>query len=161
MGQFTQLTEYKNNIGLKLITNENLVKALINTNTDFLNQSLPDGFKPTDLLHNRIYPYIFIPGVESDPKNFITMSFGKYDYVNNVFKSGILSFYIICHFSLLKTDYGLRYDYIFDQIDSMFNKESDVGVFDLTIDSGGDLPIISDNYFGSKISYKFYDFQKS
>ena len=159
MGQFDQLTTYKNNIGIKLIENNNLVKALINNNSDFLNQSLPDGFKPTDLLHNRIYPYVFIPKVETEPKNFITMSFGKYNYVNNVFKSGILSFYIICHFSLLKTDYGVRYDYILSQIDSMFNKESDVGIFNLTIDSGGDLPVINEHYFGSMISYKFYDFQ--
>ena len=159
MGQFDQLTTYKNNIGIKLIENNNLVKALINNNSDFLNQSLPDGFKPIDLLYNRIYPYVFIPKVETEPKNFITMSFGKYNYVNNVFKSGALSFYIICHFSLLKTDYGVRYDYILSQIDSMFNKESNVGIFELTIVSGGDLPIINENYFGSMISYKFSDFQ--
>lgn len=158
MGQFAQLTEYKNNIGLKLITNGNLVKALVNTDNDFLNQSLPNNFNPLSLIKTQIYPYRFIPSITTKAKSFITMMFSNYHYVNNVFKSGNITFYIMCHTSLLDTDYGLRHDYMLDQIDTMFNQKNDVGSFNLLLDSGGDLPV-NENYYGATISYKFTDFQ--
>jgi hypothetical protein len=88
------------------------------------------------------------------------MMFGNYKYIDNVFKSGNVSFYIMCHNSLLDTDYGLRHDYILDQIDSMFNQQYDVGNFNLILDGGGDLPV-NENYYGATISYKFTDFQGS
>jgi len=158
LSSFIKLTEYKNNIIFKLIINENLIKALINHDSDFINQLLPDNFQPISLIYSQIFPYRFVPSIETEPKCFITMSFSNYKYINNIFKSGICSFYIICHKSLICTDIGLRYDYILDQIDTMFNNKKDVGSFNLILDNGGDL-FINDNYFGSMISYKFTDFQ--
>lgn len=158
MSHFIELNNYKKNIMFKLLTNENLVKALINNNSDFINQSLPEDFQPPSLIYSHIYPYRYIPNIETEPKNFITLSFGNYRYSNNVFKSGIVTFHISCHTSMLQTDYGLRYDYILNQIDELFNNKNDIGSFNLILESGGDL-IINDNYFGCLISYKFYDFQ--
>jgi hypothetical protein len=158
LAHFEELSQYKNNIAYKLITNANLVKALANTNKDFINQSLPIGFEETSLLYTQIFPYKFIPSINTEAKTFITMSFGNYNYINNEFKYGTVYFYIISHSSLIQTDYGLRYDYILNQIDLMFNKQYEIGAFNLELNNGGDLPV-NENYFGSVISYKFTDFQ--
>ena len=158
MSHFQELTEYKNNIMFKLITNENLLKALVNNNKDFINQSLPENFSPSNLIYSNIYPYRHVPSITTDPKTFITMSFTNFDYRNNEFKSGVLSFFIITHSTLASTDYGLRYDYILSQIDQMFNKQYGVGAFRLNLVNGGDLQV-NEEYFGSMISYKFVDFQ--
>lgn len=157
MGRFAQLTKYKNNVLQELITNTNLVKALVNTEENFLNIDLPNGFFPPSIIYSQIFPYQFIADIEDTPKTYITMSFGNYKYINNLFKSGILTFFIYTHKELMKSDYGQRTDYILDQVDSMFNKDSNVGVFSLELNGGGDFKA-NDNHFGSTISYKFTDF---
>lgn len=159
MGQFQKLTDYKNNIMYKLITNEKLVKALVINEEDFLDRDLPENFSPASIIYSQIYPYQYVSSIESEPKTFITMSFGNYRYVNNCFKSGVLNFYVFTHKSLIsKSNYGLRTDFIIDEVDSMFNKSDSVGVFKLELNSGGDIKL-DDEYFGSVISYKFTDFQ--
>jgi len=157
LGQFSSLTDYKNNIIYKLITNENLLKALVINSKDFLNYNLPNDFIPSSLIYSQIFPYQYTINIQDNPLNYITMSFGNYKYINNSFKSGLLNIYIFSHSSLIETEYGLRYDYMLDQIDSMFNKKKDVGDFSLELYSGGDFKI-NDDYFGCVISYKFIDF---
>lgn len=157
MGQFEKLSEYKNNILYKLITNENLVKALVCNDEDFLNYDL-SGFNPTTLIYNQIFPYQYTNNTEDTLKTFITMSFGNYKYINNSFKSGIFSIFIFSHKNLMKTDNGLRTDYILNEVDDMFNKKKDVGNFSLELYGGGDFKVNND-YFGSFITYKFTDFQ--
>jgi hypothetical protein len=158
LSNFSELTDYKNNIIFKLISNENLVKAIYNTDRSFLSQSLPENFDTTSLVYDSIFPYSYIPNITTSPKTFITMSFINFKYINNVFKSGILNFNILSHHSLMSTDYGLRTDYILKEIDLLFNKQHDVGAFNLELYSGGDF-IINENYYGMSINYKFYDFQ--
>jgi len=159
MGQFAKLSEYKYNVLLKLITNNDLVKALIFNEEDFLNHNL-GSFDSISLIYSQIFPYQYTMNIVDEMKTYITMSFGNYKYVNNVLKSGIFSLYIFTHKQLMKTDNGLRTDYILDQIDTMFNKKRGVGSFSLELYSGGDFKV-NDDYFGSVISYKFTDFQGS
>ena len=158
IGQFAKIVEYKNNIIFKLITNENLLKALVINEENYLEQNLPENFQPTSLIYSQIFPYQYTIDIEELPKTYITMSFGNYKYINNCFKNGILTFFIFSHKTLIsKSNYGLRTDYILDQVDSMFNKKKDVGDFSLELYGGGDIKV-NDDYFGSMISYRFIDF---
>lgn len=152
------LSVYKNNIALKIISNNNLVKALIINDSRFLDQSLPKNFEISSLLYSQIFPYAFVPDINTEPQTFITMSFDNFRYINNKFKSGIVTFYVFTYKSLIPTDFGLRYDYILHQIDQMFNKKYEVGAFNLVINGGGDFHA-NENYYGSTASYKFTDFQ--
>ncbi|NLK93349.1 MAG: hypothetical protein GX273_09550 [Bacteroidales bacterium] len=152
------ITNYKNNIAERILTNNNIVRALVNTDSDFLNQALPNNFEPYTLLYKQIFPFAFVPGINAEDKTFITMAFNDFRYVNNVFKEGTVSFYVFTHNNLIPTKYGLRYDYISYQLDKMFNKKYGIGAFSLDIEGGGDLQV-SENYFGVMLSYKFTDFQ--
>lgn len=159
MSNFSELSDYKSNIILNIISSPNLVKAIYNTDSDFINQSLPVDFDVTSLIYSQIYPYSYVPSTTTQATTFITMRFGDFKYINNVFKSGILTFYIMVHHSLMSTDYRLRTDYILNQIDLLFNKKSDVGFFNLELYSGGDF-VVNENYYGMSISYKFTDFNR-
>jgi len=153
------LTDYKNNIALKIISNNSLIKALMINEVDFLNHDIPDDFDPIDLLHEKVYPYRFIPEVLSSPESYITMSFGDFKYIDNEFKSGKITFFIFSHKSLLRTHWGLRYDFMSYQIDKMFNKKYGIGDFNLVMANGGGDLVISDNYYGSVMPYEFTEFQ--
>lgn len=161
MGQFDKIAKYKNNIMLKLTTDTNLIKALVINDEDFLRKELPSEFNPSSLIYNQIFPYQHM--IENDAeelKTYICVSFGDYRYINNVFKSGKLTFFIFTYKTLMQTDIGSRTDYILDQIDSMFNNKenSDIGSFTLELNNGGDFNA-NKNYLGSMVSYKFIDFQ--
>jgi len=161
LSHFSEITKYKNNIALKLITNEKIIKALINNTRDFLKPPLPKNFDPTSLIYTQIFPWKTIPSISSEVKSYITMSFGDYRYLNNVFKSGKIYFYIFMHRTLIPTDYGLRYDYILSEIDSMFNKSNDsnMGAFRFQLSNGGGDFQINNDYFGIVMPYTFVDFQ--
>ena len=157
MSGFAKLTDYKYNILLRLITNTDLVKALVFNEENFLNHDLGE-FNPISLIYSQIFPYQYTINIADEMKTYITMSFGNYKYINNVLKNGLFSLYIFTHKQLMKTDSGLRTDLILDYVDSMFNQKRGVGSFSLELYSGGDFRV-NDDYFGSVISYKFTDFQ--
>jgi len=160
MPHFEELGKYKYNILLKFIENENLIKALINDSEDFLNQSLPDDFDNTKLIYNYIFPYQKNFDSITEKKNFITISLGNYDYINNEFKSGRVYIYIFVHNTMLRTSYEcLRFEYIQNQIDIMLNKKYGIGAFNLELVTGGEFILPNSEYYGANLVYKFTDFQ--
>lgn len=151
-----KLPDYKNHIAMHLLTNEKIVKAVALNNSNFLDSPLPNNI--VTLLYNNIYPYKHTFNMIDEVKTFITMDFGKYEYVNNKFQSGLVTFYTFSHKSIIRTDYGLRYDFILKEINNLFNKQHGIGAFNLTLITGGDFQVNHD-YFGASITYKFTDFQ--
>ena len=111
MSRFSELGTNKFTILMKLIENEALVKCLINNQPNFLDNPLPENFDPSSCIYDSIYPYRYIPTVQTEPKTFITMSF-SYKPDGMTFKNGSIYFYIITHNSLLRTDYGVLLFYL-------------------------------------------------
>lgn len=141
-----------------MIENENIVKCLINNESNFLDIPLPQNFDVTSLIYSQIFPYRFIPTTQESAKSFITMRFG-YRSNGRTFKIGSIYFYIIVHNSLLRTDYGsLRYDMLLNYIDEAFNSCEDFG-FDKLEFSETDEFIVNESYSGIYISYKLQEFQ--
>ena len=94
MSRFAELGQNKLTILMKLIGNEDIVKCLVNNQSNFLDISLPMDFDVTSLIYNSIYPYRFIPQIQTEPKTFITMRFG-YKPNGMTYKNGSIYFYII------------------------------------------------------------------
>jgi len=158
MSRFAELGTNKFIILMKLIENEELVKCLINNQPNFLDSPLPEGFDPSSCIYDFIYPYRYIPTVQTEPKTFITMSF-SYKPDGMTFKNGSIYFYIITHNSLLRTDYGvLRYDFLVNKIDEVFNSSRNIGVGKLPFYEMGDIPI-NENYSGIYLAYKTTELQ--
>ena len=158
MSRFAELGQNKLNILMKLIGNEDIVKCLVNNQSNFLDISLPMDFDVTSLIYNSIYPYRFIPQIQTEPKTFITMRFG-YKPNGMTYKNGSIYFYIITHNSLIRTDYGmLRYDFLANKIDELMNSSRDIGLGKLPFYDMDDF-IVNENYIGIYLAYKSTEFQ--
>jgi len=158
MSRFAELGQNKLTILMKLIGNEDIVKCLVNNQFNFLDISLPMDFDVTSLIYNSIYPYRFIPQIQTEPKTFITMRFG-YKPNGMTYKNGSIYFYIITHNSLIRTDYGmLRYDFLANKIDEMMNSSRDIGLGKLPFHDMDDF-IVNENYIGIYLAYKTTEFQ--
>lgn len=140
----------------RLLSSEGICKALYYNKTNFLDQS--DIADPSELIYSKIYPYKFIPDVNSDQSSFITMSFGKYRPVGHYFKSGFVTLYVIMHRDLYRTDYGfLRTDYILGEIEELINSQRGLGFGKPEFHDMDEIHI-NEKYSGSYVTYKLYEF---
>lgn len=138
---------------MKLIENQDIVKCLVNNENNFLDIPLPNDFDVTTLIYSQIFPYRFVPTVQTEAKTFITMKFG-YKPDGMTFKNGSIYFYIITHNSLLRTDYGsLRYDMLLNYIDEVFNSTRGIGLGKLPFYDMDEF-VVNENYSGVYIAYK-------
>jgi hypothetical protein len=157
---FKELPMYKNTIMMKLLSNENLVKALANNQSNFLDYNMPEDV--TTLIYSQIYPYKKATTTITDTKSYITMAFDNFRPIggSNSVKSGRIVFFIICHNELIRTDYGLRTDYVLSEIDSIFNGLHGMGIGGLELIDAGDFSLgESSNYMAICVMYKITDFQ--
>lgn len=82
--------------------------------------------EPSDLIYNRIFPYMRIPDLVSDVGSYILMSVDvpKVSTVNYFFKQVVLSFMVVVHQDAMymsgKTN-RTRCDYIAERLNSIFN----------------------------------------
>jgi len=156
MARFTELGEYKNTILSELVTNKNIVKALGNSESNFLDISPIDN--PMSLIWNKIFPYSYVPEAQAEQKSYITVLFHGFRLVNGEFKAGYITFYVFCHHSLMRTSYSsLRTDMIVNYIDEIFNKTTNLGIGKLQFEKMDDIKIDS-NHFGCAVTYKDYSF---
>lgn len=170
MSKFLELGQNKNEVMMKLLENDNIVKCLINNQSNFLTPSIPIDFDRSTLIFENLYPYRFVPDTQTEAKTLITMKFG-YKPNGKIIKNGSIYFYIICHNSLLRTDYGsLRYDMLLSYIDDTFNSLQDLSLKDSFASSRdlgfGKLPfyetdefVVDKNWSGTYIAYKLTDFR--
>jgi hypothetical protein len=154
-GRFSELGKNKNEIIMRLISSENIIKALTYPLTNFLEQ--PTSEDPISLIYTQIFPYAKVPTTQDTAKTFITMKFGyKPDGV--FYKVSNIWFYVITHISLVRTDYGmLRYDFIINEIDKLFNSQRGIGIGKLPFYTMDDFQV-NDNWLGVCIGYKSTEF---
>jgi hypothetical protein len=140
---------------IKLLSSSNIIKALTRPETNFLDQPLIDD--PTTLVYTQIFPYQRIPTSNDTAKTYITMKFsyrpnGMYYKINTIY------FYVITHISLVRTAYAcLRYDYLINQIDILFNSQRGIGIGKLPFYEMSDFQI-NESWLGSYIGYKSTEF---
>jgi len=160
MGRFSELGQNKNLIMLKLIENQDILKCLVNNQPNFLDYPLPSNFDPYSLIYTQIFPYRYVPDIQTEPKTFITMRF-NYSPNGVTFKNGSIYFYIITHQSLIRTDYGmLRYDFLINKIDEVFNLSRDIGIGKLPFYDMSDFLVDNEGkWLGAYIAYKSTEFQ--
>ena len=148
-------TEYKDIIINGIVSNENLLKALTINDQDFLSKSLTISLK--DIPYNYVYPYRTDPLIIVEPKTIITIAFVNFNFDGVKFKEGKIYFYTICHESLIRCDYGNRYDYIYEQLKNIFNNNRTLGIGKAIMSETGDLSV-SNTQMGNVCCLKLSDF---
>lgn len=159
MGQ--TLTDIKNRIMAEILKNKNILKALIISSPDFLTSNpIPDQTSllnnPKKLIRKQIFPYVktMIPTAESVP--YITTKFVSFTKTKMQYRSGIVFFYVLIPMCLENTDYGIRYDFILDELEKTFCNS---GVGDLEVGSRNDIEFADKcDYIGGCVSFKIIDF---
>lgn len=160
MQKFGQsLTEIKTQIASKIIANNNLIRALIIQDEDFL-EAIPTSEqsiilnKPDVLIRKQIMLTKNITAITNKEMPYITSMYGDFKKKSHNYQSGVVWFYIIIPNSWEKTSYGIRYDYIGDKLDDIFGES---GIGKLEFDKRGDIPV-DENYLGHAISFDILDF---
>lgn len=106
-----------------------------------------------------MFPFKFIPDTQTNPITLITLKC-SYKPDGLTYKIGSIIFYVITHQSIISTDDGLRYDFLINKIDEIFNSSRFIGIGkmpfydmdEIVIDSSG-------KWIGSYIMYKTTEFQ--
>lgn len=153
------LTEIKNQIVTKLTADTDLIRSLIVESEDFLNAPLtPEQTiilnDPDLLIRKQIMLTKNITAKTNRDMPYITSAYVNFKKVSNNYQSGIVYFYIVIPNNLEKTDYGIRYDWIGDELDSIF---SSIGIGKFEFHDRGDM-FIDDEYLGHYIAFKILDF---
>ena len=149
----------RNKIFTELIQNENVIKALVVEDSDFLNielnneqQSYIDN--PLLLIRKYIYPYKNIFDTTVEKKTIISTQLSNFHKQGKNYRNGTLTFYILTPIEFENTAYGVRYDYIGDEIENIFTNTT-IGEFNF--DSRGDIDV-GDRYIGHYVSFKITEF---
>lgn len=153
------LTEIKNQIINKITGDIDLIKSLIISDEDFLNKApTPEQIiilnDPDLLIRKQIMLTKNVTAKTNRDMPYITSAYVNFKKVSNNYQSGIVYFYIIMPNSMEKTDYGIRYDWIGDELDSIF---SSVGIGKFEFYDRGDM-FIDQDYLGHYIAFKILDF---
>ena len=156
MNRFEQIALSKEKFILEMLQDEDLVKCLRHPSSDFLSG---DVGNPADLIYNNIYPTKYVPEVHEDAKSYICMGFNykpnKTD--GRLYTTAYASFYLFCHKSLVRTDYGwTRPDFMLSRIDDfVLGARGEAWLGRMEFDDGGDEILDQNgNYVGVYARYR-------
>lgn len=102
----------------KILENQDLLKAIGNTDKDFLNQPVPDV---ESLLYKNITPFRFIDEAVENNDTYLNFIFRGFTRHSDRFMNGLIEFHIFVHKDNVVTKNGLRHYLISNYIDSIFN----------------------------------------
>lgn len=156
MSAFDEVFDIKENALKELISDDNLVNAL-------LNQSLGTPItNRTSVLYKNIFPYKkAMDETLTDKTCFITMEYSAFGLSQTKFKEASLVFYIIVHEDLMKMSLGnrnvVRTDFLAHRIDALFNNTRGFGIGRLQF--GGMKTVeMPTNWEGLALYYNTIDF---
>ena len=149
----------RDKVCLEILQNENVVKALTMENQDFLDvipneeqQNYLDN--PILLMRNYLYPYKRIFDTATEHKTILCMKFSNFQKYGKNYRNGLVTFYILTPINLEKTMYGIRYDYIGDELEKIF---TDTTIGEFNFDDRGDIDV-GDRYIGHYVTFKITEF---
>lgn len=153
------ITDLQNEAFSQILSNTNIVKALIINDENFINITPTTEQNdiinnPSTLLRQQIFPYKKVTLTPENAKSYITSAWTNFRKVGSVYHSGRVYFYILIPLDLEKSTMGIRYNYIADQLDEMFCNSS-IGDFEFY--DRGDLEV-TEGYIGHYIAFNIIDF---
>ena len=106
------------------------------------------------LVRNYIYPYKKIFDTATEHKTIISTEFSEFYKAGKNYRNGYVTFYVLVPTILEDTMYGIRYDFICDEIENIFNNTT-IGEFHY--DTRGDIEV-GDKYIGHYVRFKITEF---
>ena len=162
MGLIGRLFNYKSKVVEKVISNEDVIKALIDNSPDFIDSAIPVDFDKDSLIDSQVYSYVPTMTILNDAQSYVFVSTGKTisksgkDYV-----IGELTITVLCPNAseVMKTYSGERTGFIGDKIDEMIFQTRGFGLGEIGKRSTEEFTVDSESKFvGMIIKYEFTDF---
>jgi hypothetical protein len=153
-----EITAYKNEVIQRIVSSQDILKAIYYKNPNFLDMSDVDYEK---VLYSNIYPYNFVPTTEEEKENlktYVTISVGNIGKISgDYFRVGYLNVHIFTHKTLWRTKYQeLRADYLVSEIDHVLSGHRGIGLGKLEFQAVQEF-FVNTEYTGYKIVYKPVD----
>jgi len=158
ISRFAELNINITDLMLEFINNSDLCKLLYYNDNNPLSQSVLTN--PVDsLMYKNIYPYPFIPSVETEECSFINLILNNFGLSNNIaFKNGNITVDVIVHTNLwILIDGTMRVFKIMEEIDTILNNQRLAGIGKLSFEYGS-LLCLSKEFVGYSLNYKNVDF---
>ena len=149
----------RNKVFAELLQNENIIKALVVEDKNFLDIELNEKQRsyiknPRLLIRNYIYPYKRIFDTTTEKKPIISTQFSNFRKSGKNYRNGTVTFYILVPIDLEDTQCGVRYDYIGDEIENIFTNTT-IGEFSFY--DRGDIDV-GDRYIGHYVTFAITEF---
>ncbi|ASA22754.1 hypothetical protein [Paenibacillus donghaensis] len=158
MSFLKEISEYKDTIINRLLSDQELCKAVYYADEGFLEK--PDIDDLDNLIYENIFPHRFIPDTTETAKTFVTISCTDYRPTGNSFKNGLLNIYMFTHRDLFRTDYGYtRMDFIMTKIEELMNSKRGIGLGELGF-GGLNEYVVNEKFQGYVLSYRPVDFNR-
>jgi hypothetical protein len=147
----------------KIISDEQLIKALVIYDMNFLNVTPTSQQKaildnPAILIRQQIFPYKKVTLATDNAKPYITSAWVNFKKQGMTYKSGIVYFYIICPVAYERTYMGIRYQFIADRLESIFSEGNNSNIGKFMFYDRGDFDVLVDGYLGHYIAFSVQDF---
>jgi hypothetical protein len=151
-----EITEYKNTVINRLLSDQELCKAIFYADKDFLEK---DDIEYTDeLVYNNIYPHRFIPDTATETNTYLTITCSDFRPTGNSFKNGLLAIYMFTHRDNFKTEYGYtRMDFVLSKVEELLNSQRGIGIGELQFYSLNEY-VVNEKFQGYALIYKTMDF---
>lgn len=160
MPHFDSMIQQKILLKRKLLQNQEVVNLLCNTgnNVEEFKDFRTGSKSPAEPL---IKTHFYVPGTQSDDKNFITMRSRVVYTDSNVVKETAITVYIICNEHQIDLLQGSRADLLADEVDRILNN-GDKPLFGLggIILSTADEVQFNEGYSGWQIPYVTHEMNR-
>lgn len=158
MARFREISKQKFDVLDRILTDQELIKAVIYDYDDFIYRPDIDYREAKEYVFDRFYPQRFIPGTPEEHKTYLTLSFEDYRPINGYFKSGRIRFSAFTHQSLYSSVDGfLRIDLIMERLDELFNSQRGIGIGKMEFKERNPITVTSE-YHGEYVIYAVTDF---
>ncbi len=153
--KMSEITKHKTTILQKLLSDEELIKAVYYPDSNYLDKPKPDTGL---IMYRNIFPYRYVPTTTEEARAYITMSI-SYRKSGTYFKVGSITLFVFCNQDIMTTDYGfLRVDHIISRIDTIINKSREFGIGKIELDMVDEM-VVEGKMPGMYIRYKMVDLQ--
>lgn len=152
MGALFKLRAYKDQLIETIVNQPSIISAI----TDEEEPSIP----ATNMIYKNIFPYAYIPETADEAKVFVCIEANVLNANTDAICDIELFVFVICHDSMMRTDFGTRVDAVADAIDDFLSHSEEYGIGKVTLNPRSPIVYTYPNYefYGRKVSYFIPDF---
>ena len=148
---FNDLNQYEQILMRELCSDTNIVSILTNTESPVVPQK--------SLAYKNVFPFAYIPYTNQEANTFITFTIIVPRIENSLVKQMYVTFEIITHESLMRTDKGKITTRLASALEQLFNGSKFMGISKMEL-VNSEIDIPTRGYHTRRLTYKVTDWNR-